>query len=513
MNRHIPNRSPAAAPRPLGLVGLLTLSLLGLVSSAALAGPVQTDWKNIKAPPLREFKPQQPTRLQLDNGLTIYLQPNPELPLITVMGSIVGGSRDEPADKVGMTSLYAQTLRSGGVRSKTGDQVDDFLGARAAELEWSIDVDSVNLEATFHKNDFDDVTGLIIEMLASPQFQQDKLDLAKRQLTTGISRRNDDPMGIALREAKKLALGASHPHARQAEYATVAAVTREDLLAWHRSHVHPNNMMLGIAGDFDPAAMTAKLRALFGGWPRGPQALLANIPFVPTKPGLYFVNKDDVNQSSIRLVQLGTTYKNPDAYAIEVMNEILGGGFAARLFTNIRSKKALAYNVRGGVGMGWGYPDLYLLQMGTASKNTVRAVQALYEEVNAMLKERPPTADELAKAKEAILNSFVFKVDSKIRVLRTRMGFDFYGYPPDYYDKYQAEISKITLDDVKRVAAKYLNPGGFAVLVVGKTADFDAPLSTLGLGPANALDISIPPPPAAPAAAPTPAQGARPGGQ
>lgn len=517
MNRPLSNRSLSPAPRRPGWLALVALSALSLClwASTGWAGPVQSDWKNIKAPPLRDFKPQQPSVVKLDNGLSIYLQPNPELPLITVMASVVGGSRDEPADKVGLTSLYAQTLRSGGVKSKTGDQVDDFLAARAATLRWDDEVDSVNLLANFHKNDFDDVIGLIIEMLAAPQFQADKLDLAKRQLTTGISRRNDDPMEIAEREAEKLALGAAHPHARQAEYATVAAVTREDLLAWHRTRVHPNNMMLGVAGDFDPAVMTSKLRALFGGWPRGPQAQLANLPFVPTKPGLYFVNKDDVNQSSIRLVQLGTTRKNPDAYAIEVMNEILGGGFAARLFTNIRSKKALAYNVRGGVGLDWGYPALYRLSMGTASKNTVRAVQALFEEVNAMLGARPPTADELTKAKEAILNSFVFKIDSKTRVLRTRMGFDFYGYPADYYDKYQAEIGKITLDDVKRVAAKYLNPGGFAVLVVGKAADFDAPLSSLGLGPVNTLDITIPPPPAAPAAAPSPApaQTARPAGQ
>ena len=510
MNRPISKRHPSAAPRPRGLVGLLTLSLLGLISSAALAGPVQTDWKNIKAPPLREFKPQQPTRLQLDNGLTIYLQPNPELPLITVLGSIVGGSRDEAADKVGLTSLYAQTLRSGGVKSKTGDQVDDFLAARAATVRWDDEVDSVSLLANFHKNDFDDVMSVVIEMLAAPQFQQDKLDLAKRQLTTGISRRNDDPMDIAEREAEKLALGANHPHARQVEYATVASVTREDLLNWHRTRVHPNNMMIGIAGDFEPAAMTAKLRALFGGWPRGPQALIANIPFTPTKPGLYFVNKDDVNQSSIRLVQLGTTRKNPDAYAIEVMNEILGGGFAARLFTNIRSKQALAYNVRGGVGMGWGFPSLYRMTMGTASKNTVRAVKALYAEVNAMLNERPPTVEELAKAKEGILNSFVFQIDSKAKTMRQRMSLENYGYPPDYYERYQSEIAKVTLDDVKRVAAKYLNPTGFALLVVGKAAEFDAPLSTLGS--VTNLDITSPPPPAG--AMPTAGPGAgRPSGK
>lgn len=473
----------------------LCLSFL-LSASVAPAGPVQSDWKKIKTPPLRDFKPQQPSRIVLDNGLSIYLQPNPELPLISVMATVVGGSRDEPADKIGLTSLYAQTLRSGGVKGKTGDQVDDFLAARAAVVRWDDDADSVQLQGNCHKADFDDVMGLIVQMLREPQLQADKLDLAKRQAFTGISRRNDDPMDIAEREAEKLALGPAHPHARQPEYSTIAAVTRDDLVAWHRGHVHPNNIMLGVVGDFDAAAMEAKLRGLFASWPKGPQATIANIPFNPTKPGLYFVNKDDVNQSSIRLVQLGTTRKNPDAYAIEVMNEILGGGFAARLFTNIRSKKALAYNVRGGIGMDWGYPALYRLSMGTASKNTVRAVQALYDEVKAMLKDRPPTADELGKAKEAILNSFVFRIDSKSKVLRTRMGLDFYGYPTDYYDKYQAEIAKITLNDVKRVAAKYLNPGGFAVLVVGKAADFDAPLSTLGLGAVNNLDITIPPPPA-----------------
>lgn len=483
---------------------------LGVLLGAAHAGPVQTDWKKIKAPALRDFKPQQPTRIQLDNGMVIFLQPNPELPLITLLADVQGGSGDEPADKIGLSGLYAHGLRYGGIAGKTGDQIDDFLAARAAQIGWDDDVDSVGLRANFHKNDFDDVLGIIIEMLRTPQFAQDKLDLAKRQAFTGIARRNDDPMDIADRESEKLALGANHPHARQAEFSTVASVTREDLLAWHRAHVHPNQFMLGVTGDFDAATMEAKLRRMFAGWPKGPQVAAANIPFAPTKPGIYLVNKEDVNQSSIRLVQLGTTRKNPDVYAIEVMNEILGGGFAARLFTNIRSRQALAYNVRGGVGMGWGFPSLYRMTMGTASKNTVRAVKALYAEVNAMLNERPPTVEELAKAKEGILNSFVFQIDSKAKTMRQRMSLENYGYPPDYYERYQSEIAKVTLDDVKRVAAKYLNPTGFALLVVGKAAEFDAPLSTLGS--VTNLDITIPPPPAG--AMPTAGPGAgRPSGK
>ena len=511
MNRFTSSSTALAVAARRGLSRLLAVGVIsaGLLGSTAHAVPVQTDWKKIKAAPLRDIKPQQPTRIQLEHGLVIFLQPNPELPLITVLGDIQGGSRDEPADKIGLASLYAATLRSGGIQGKTGDQVDDFLAARAAQLVWNDDVDSVKLRMNCHKNDFNDVLGIVIEMLRTPQFAQDKLDLAKRQQFTGIARRNDDPMPIADRESDKLALGADHPHARKPEYATVAAVTREDLLSWHNQHAMPNNMMLGVTGDFDAAAMEAKLRALLAGWPKGAAPAPANIAFNPTKPGVYFVNKDDVNQSNIRLVQLGTTRRNPDAYAIEVMNEILGGGFAARLFTNIRSKKALAYNVAGGVGMDWAYPALYRLRMGTASNNTVKAVQALYEEVNAMLKDRPPTPEELTKAKEAILNSFVFQVDSKARVMGQRMNLELYGYPQDYWEKYQSEIAKVTLDDVKRVAAKYLNPGGFAVLVVGKAADFDAPLSTLG--PVTNIDVTIPPPP--PGVMPGPGAGGRPAGK
>ena len=139
MNRSISSSSlTARSPSWRRLSGLCAggALLLSLFASSADAVPLQTDWKKIKAAPLRDFKPQQPTRIQLDNGLVIFLQPNPELPLITVLGDIKGGSGDEPADKVSLTSLYTATLRSGGIQGKTGDQVDDFLAARAAQ-KWA----------------------------------------------------------------------------------------------------------------------------------------------------------------------------------------------------------------------------------------------------------------------------------------------------------------------------------------------------------------------------------------
>jgi len=479
-------------------------------SLASAAGPaqavaVQANWKAIKAPPLRAFKPQQPSRIQLDNGLVIFLQPDTELPLIEVGVTVRGGSRDEPGDKVGMLSIFSQAMRASGTKRHVSDQLDDFLAARGAEIEVSSDADSINLQASFLKTDFDDVFAEILDMLRGPEFRDDKIDLAKRQLYTGIKRRNDNPMSIAMRESAKLAFGPTHPYGRHTEFATVAAVTREDLKRWAQQRFHPNNMMLSIAGDFDPAAMEAKLRALLGGWPKGTAIPVAKLDFAPSRPGVFFVAKDDVNQTNIQLVQLGITRKNPDHYAIKVMNEILGGGFSARLFTNVRSKKALAYSVRGAVGMGWEHPDVYRLFMSTKSENTVKAVKALREEIDGMIK-NPPTAAELERAKESILNSFVFMFDSKGKIAQQRARLEFYGYPPDYWEKFPAEIGKVTLDDVKRVSQKYLNPNGFALLVVGKSADFDSPLDSLGA--VSKIDVTIPQPPPGlfgkPTAGPTP---------
>lgn len=483
---------------------LLSTLVLSLIGSAALpvidpapasAAVAQADWRKIKPTPPRPFNPQQPTRIQLENGMVIFLQPDRELPLISLSAVVRGGSAEEPGEKVGLTDVFGAVWRTGGTKARTGDQIDDFLGLRAATVETDSDEDSLILSANFLKSDFDDVFKLAVEILREPEFRQDKIDLAKKQIYTGIARRNDSPGEIIGREAGKLAFGREHPRARQAEYATVGAVTREDLILWHKRNVHPNNMYLGLSGDFDVREMEAKLRAALGGWPKGAVPNRPKLSYTPTKTGLFFVAKEDVNQSSIQLVQLGTTNKNPDVYALDVMNEILGGGFSARLFSNVRSKKGLAYNVRGGVGTGWDDPDIYRLSMGTASKNTRAAIEALLEEVNGMLKS-PPTDLELARAKDSLLNSFVFKFDSKAKILRDRMNLEFYGYPPDWTAKYYENIQKVTLEDVKRVAQKYLNPGGFAIIVVGNPAEIGDQLKQMqALGTVQELDVTIPPMP------------------
>src|ERR1051326_3611287 len=211
-------------------------------------------WQQIPIPPLHAFHPQEPRRIELPNGMVIFLQEDHELPLIDGTIRIRGGSREEPADKAGMMAMYADVWRTGGTTSKTGDELDDFLEAHAARIEASDSADSTFLSWSSLKENFDQVFPVLLDLLAHPQFRQDKLDLVQKQFVSVISRRNDDVDEIAGRESAKLAYGKDNPYARTAEIYTVSAVTRQDLLAWHQRTVAPNNMILGIAGYFDSAA-------------------------------------------------------------------------------------------------------------------------------------------------------------------------------------------------------------------------------------------------------------------
>src|SRR5437016_3672077 len=231
-----------------------------LVAMICGAAAQTAEWQQIKVPPLPAFHPQEPKRVELPNGLVIFLQEDHELPLIDGIARIRGGSRAEPAAKIGLVSLYGEVWRTSGTKTQNGDQLDDYLEIRAAKVETDGGVDSTTISLSSLKEDFNDVFQVFAVLLREPEFREEKLDLAKREAFDAISRRNDDVGDIARREGVKLAYGAQNPYARTPEYATVATVTREDLVNWHNTYVHPNNIILGLVGDFDSVQMEAKLR-------------------------------------------------------------------------------------------------------------------------------------------------------------------------------------------------------------------------------------------------------------
>lgn len=443
-------------------------------------------------PPLHAFRPHQPKRIELKNGIVLFLQEDHELPFVSGSVLIPGGSRDEQTAKAGLIDIYGQTWRTSGTEKLSGDAMDDLLEAKAAHIETGGDVDSTALSWNSLKGDADQVYTLAMDLLFHPKFDAQKLELAKQQEATGIVRRNDDEGEIAGREAAKLVYGVDSPYTRQPELATVAAITLADLGAWH-DRTLKGKLIVGVIGDFDPAAMEAKLRATFE-----PLPLVKPLPahhevFHDPTPGVYFINKEDVNQSNVEIMGLGTDRHNPDVPALAVMNNMLGGGFGSRLFQKVRTELGLAYAVGGGYGYNYDHPGTFRVMVMTKSASTVDATTAALKELTG-LTEHPFTEEELKRAKDDILNSFLFQYDTREKVLAESERLEFYGYPADYLETYKAAIEKVTLADVTAAAKKYIHTDKLAVLVVGNGAEIKPGLEELKLGAVHPVDITIPQP-------------------
>jgi len=461
---------------------ILTIPVWGQVSKV----------DQLKYPPLADFKIPQPTRLVLDNGLVLMLLEDHELPLVRATVLVHTGSRLEPAEKTGLAGLAGSVMRAGGTRKMSGDQLDDYLENKAAVIETSIGTSSGGASMTCLKKDFADVLPLLSDVLRQPIFDEGKLAVAKNRTIAGIARQNDDPQGILSREFNQLMYGESSPYARVPTYQTIGSITRDDLVAWHAKYYHPNRTIMGFVGDFKTSEVVDQVKKIFGDWKKGPEEKDSEVS-LPNQAvtGVYQVEKADVTQSNIAVGHLGIRRDNPDYFAVTVLNQVLSGSFASRLFINVRSLKGLAYDVSGGIGAGWDYPGVFTMSMSTKTATTAAGIEALLEEARD-LTAKPPTEEEVQKAKAAILNSFVFTSDSTEKILGQQLTYEYYGYPLDWLARYRQAIEKVNVSQVREAAAKYINPKQVAILVVGPPTGLDKPLSTFGA--VKKIDITIPEP-------------------
>jgi zinc protease len=465
---------------------------LGVLGSVAASAQESKPWEKIPVPPLHAFNPQEPRRIELKNGIVLFLQEDHELPFVSGSVVIPGGARDEDPAKAGMIDLYGQAWRTSGTEKLDGDAMDDLLEAKAAHIETAGDVDSTALSWDSLKGDADQVYGLAMDLLFHPKFSEEKLQLAQQQDATGIVRRNDEEGEIANREAAKLVYGANSPYTRQPELATIGAVTLADLNAWHDRSLK-GKLIVSISGDFDPAAMESKLRATFEPLPKVSPLPAHHEVFHDPNQAVYFIDKEDVNQSNVEIVGLGTDRHNPDVPSLAVMNEIMGGGFGSRLFQKVRTELGLAYAVGGGLSFDYDHPGMFRVMVMTKSASTVDATKAALAEI-AGVSQKPFTEVELKRAKDDILNSFLFRYDTREKVLAESVRLEFYGYPPNYLETYKAALEKVTLADLSAVAKKYVHPDKLAVLVVGNGPEIKPGLDDLGMGTIHPVDITIPQP-------------------
>jgi zinc protease len=450
------------------------------------------DYKNLHYPRLAEIQMPEVKKVTLDNGIKLFLVEDHQLPLINVSAKIRTGSIYEPADKTGLASICGEVMRTGGTKTRTGEQIDETLESIAASVETGIGLDSGSANISVLKEDIDTALEILSDILQNPAFPEDKIELAKIKRRTEISRRNDNPGFIARREYSKMIYGPNSIYARQTEYATINKITRDDLVNFHKQFYYPNNVRLAVWGDFDSDQMIKKIENAFKDWKKG-NIVLPPLPDVAYqyKQTVNLVSKDDLNQSNICLGHIGTTMNDPDYFALVLMNRVLGQGFTSRLFKNIRSRMGLAYSISGNYAANYAYPGTFLVACQTKSQATIKAINAMKDEIKRITEEEV-TDDELSVAMESFINTFVFNFDTKGKIISRLVDYDYYGYPEDFIFQIRRNVEKVTKKDILQVSQKHLKPDSLQILVIGRPADFDQPLDSLGS--VNKIDVTIPNP-------------------
>ena len=477
----------------LRFLAMLFVAVFAFAQTEVRRATVLPSYKDLKFPPLPAVKIPEPVEFTLSNGMRVFLLEDHELPLVSGSALVRTGNLFDPATKRGLAGLTGEVLRSGGTKAKTGDQLDEELENVAAQVESQIGESSGTLSFSCLKENTDQVLGIFKDFLTSAEFREDKVDLSKTQLRSEISRRNDDPGGIAEREFSDILYGRNNPYGWMIEYAHVDNIQRQDLVDFYHRFYFPSNIMLEIYGDFSAADMKTKLEQLLGSW-KYSQPPVPPFPKVqqPATPGVFLATKTDVTQTFFNVGHLGGELRDKDYPALEVASQILGGGFASRLFRNVRTEHGWAYNIGSGWAASYDHPGTFRISGSTQSAHTVDTLKAIREELD-KIRTSEVTDQELQTAKDTTLNGFVFHFDRPSKTLNRLVQYEYYGYPRDFIFQYQKAIAAVTKADILRVAQKYFRPQDLTYVATGNPQEFGTPLSALGMK-VEPIDLTIPEP-------------------
>jgi zinc protease len=475
------------------LIVPLVLFFLSLSLPAKAATPKH--YTDLTFPPLAAVRIPKYTQFKLPNGITVYLMEDHELPLVGGTALFRTGKRFEPAEKTGLAELTGWTLRAGGTRQHPAEALNQILEEQAAAIETFVGMTAGGSGFFSLSEDLDQVLGLFAEVLREPVFAPAQVELMQKQQRGRIARRNDDPDSILGREFQKLVYGATSPYARTTEYATLANISRDDVIQFHQQYFRPQGMLLGIVGDFDSKTVRSQIEAQFGTWVAASSPKLERPPVQQAEAGkVFLVDQPQLNQSYVQIGHLGGQLNSPDYAALEVMNQAMNG-FGGRLFNALRSRQGLAYSVYASWGPQFDYPGVFVAGGQTRSGSTVPLIQGLRSQID-LLRTTPLAPKELAFAKDSVLNAFVFNFQDPGQTLSRLLWYEYYDYPTDFIFQFQKAVKATTIADVQHAAQTHLKPNQFVMLVVGSRTQIEPPLDIL-LQPGEqvtALDITIPGP-------------------
>lgn len=432
----------------------------------------------IPTPPLH-FAVPQIEHVTLANGIRVYFKEDHELPLMHLTVMAPGGAIDDPAEKAGLASLLAKSLRTAGTGSRSAAQIDTDLEQLAADFAVSADTYALTLDLSLLASDLAPGLDLLQEVLRTPAFEPERLELARKQMLEAIRRQNDHPQSMASRTLLKAIYG-DHPLGRTPTETTVLAISREDLLAAHQESFSPEKLWIAVSGDFNREQLFAELDARFAAWPAQERVARLLPPLTAGNAGVALLGQKDLPQSVVMLGQIGIDKGAPDLHAVRVMNFILGGGgFNSRMMKEIREERGLAYSVYSSFQIGRLLPGPFIAQCETKSSTTIEALELMLAAMRT-IREQPVRAEELRIAKESLNNSFVFSFNDPHEVVTQAMRLDFYDYPDDYLESYRDKVEALTLADIQRAARDHLQPERMSIVLIGNEQGFEAPLTIPG---------------------------------
>jgi zinc protease len=407
------------------------------------------------------------TREKLPNDLVWLFSQQGELPLITLELIIKAGTLEELAGKEGLANLTASLLLNG-TKSRTSAKIAEELDFMGAHLSAAGGDDFATVSLTLLKKDLGPALDLFKDILLNPTFPVAEMQRKVSQFKAALVSDEDEPMVVASRAfAKRLYGSFPYAHPVRGTLQGLSAITRADLVEFHRKYYRPNNAVLSVVGDLSPDEARQWVTKTFGGWEAAPIPPAKLPPIPPLTQRQEVVIDKDISQANIVLGSLGMARKNPDFYAFQVMNYILGGGgFASRLMDDIRVNRGLAYSVSSSISPGL-KPGPFAVSLETKNASATEAIDQVVVQLRRIMTQ-PVTPEELKDAKSYMIGSFPRKMDSMSKRAWLLAYVEVYGLGLDYPWRYPELIQHLTPADIQQVADKYIHPEKYLLVIVGK---------------------------------------------
>lgn len=457
---------------------MLFAALCGVVAAQAPAPPGESkavpvskiERKN-RAPVSKEIlrvKLPRPAEATLDNGLTVLIMEDHRLPTISLQLLISGaGGLYDPKELPGLASLTAEMLREG-TRTRSSRQIAEEIERLGAGLNATAGFGSPEavMFASGLSDNFEDWFALFTDVLLNPSFPGEELKNLKDRRKVQLRQQRASPSFLAQERFARAVYG-DHPAAVIAPTAeSLDRISPEDLARWHRERYAPQNAILAIAGDVRAKELIPKLNQWLAGWKRTElkEALPPN-PRPAAQRKIFLVNRPNSVQTTVAMGNIAIDRRSPDYIPMVVMNRIVGGGPAARLFLNLREEKGYTYGVYSFFSAAK-YPGPWRAGGDMRTEVTEGAMTEFLNEIRRIREEPVPEA-ELEEAKRAVVASFALSLERPEEVLSYAITRKLYGFPEDYWDTYPARIMAVTAADVQAVARKYIQPETLQIVAVG----------------------------------------------